>query len=82
MEGNKAAGPVVVGYLRRLWEGSMAVVVDQLEDSRLAVDRVAGLDGNSMAADPVALVASSPAALVFDSSKLQPEADCDAGTRT
>lgn len=81
MEGNKAAGPVGWGYRRRLGEGSMAVVVDRLEDSRLAVDRVAGLDGNSMLAAPVALVASSAAAAGSGSSKLQSEADCDAGTR-
>ena len=85
MEGNTVAGPVVVvGYLQRLWEGSMAAVVaDQLADSRLAADRVAGLDGNNMLAAPGALAASSAAAAGWsDSSKLQSAADCDAGTRT
>ena len=80
MEGNKAADPVVVGYLPGL-EGSVAAFVLDLEHSRVAVDRLAGLDGNSMPADLAALAASSAAALVSDSSKLQPGADCDAGSR-
>lgn len=82
VEGNKAAaGPVVVGCVPHLGESSMAVVVvvDLPEDSRAAVDLIAGLDGNSIPADPAALAASSAAAaVVSDSSKLQPAAGCDA----